>query len=81
MRSNDVWAGYRNDYAWQLHLLKSVCDRYLDLNMFADLKPGNIYWQVQNLHMYERNFYMLDHFIKTAEFNITKKDYDILYNI
>ena len=20
MRSNDAWAGYRNDYAWQLHV-------------------------------------------------------------
>jgi thymidylate synthase len=56
MRSNDAIYGYKNDYAWQQHLLESICDRYLDLNIFADLNPGNIYWQVQNLHVYERHF-------------------------
>jgi len=67
MRSNDVVFGYKNDYAWQLHVLKQLVD---DLNTASsvdrelgygdldkeDLKVGNITWQVQNLHVYERHF-------------------------
>jgi len=59
MRSNDVVFGYRNDYAWQLHVMQQLCD---DLNanslrMFDDpLDVGTMTWQVQNLHVYERHF-------------------------
>ena len=57
MRSNDVIFGYRNDYAWQSHVLE-----FLSLWLFergVNVKPGNIYWQVQNLHVYERHFDMV----------------------
>ena len=49
MRSNDVIFGYRNDYAWQ---------KYIQNEMAWELKvkPGNLIWQVQNLHVYERHF-------------------------
>jgi thymidylate synthase len=59
MRSNDVVFGYKNDYAWQKYLLNKVVDRYLDKNIFDDLEVGNIYWQVQNLHVYQRHFKLL----------------------
>jgi len=49
MRSNDVVFGYKNDYAWQKFVLDQLA---FDLN----IKPGLIYWQVQNLHVYERHF-------------------------
>jgi len=49
MRSNDVIFGYKNDYAWQRHVLEKLA---ADLNV----SPGVIYWQVQNLHVYERHF-------------------------
>ena len=49
MRSNDVIFGYRNDYAWQ----KTVLDR-LCWEMHID--AGDMHWQVQNLHVYERHF-------------------------
>ncbi|PCJ96735.1 MAG: dCMP hydroxymethylase [Hyphomicrobiales bacterium] len=49
MRSNDVYLGYRNDRAWHLHILKMMAN---DLN----LEVGDIYWQVQNLHIYEKHF-------------------------
>ena len=54
MRSNDVIFGYRNDYAWQ----KEVQSRLLeDLNATGmELKLGQMMWQVQNLHVYERHF-------------------------
>jgi thymidylate synthase len=55
MRSNDVVYGYRNDYAWQ----KYVLDK-LEKDLYFSGHPlktgGKIYWQVQNLHVYERHF-------------------------
>lgn len=60
MRSNDAWAGYRNDYAWQVYVQNALAD---DLGIL----PGDIIWQVGNLHLYERQFYLVEHYIKTGE--------------
>ena len=49
MRSNDVIYGYKNDYAWQQYVLNELAN---DLN----IEPGNMIWQVQNLHVYEKHF-------------------------
>lgn len=49
MRSNDVIFGYRNDYAWQDYVLRNLAN---DLS----IDVGDIHWQVQNLHVYERHF-------------------------
>lgn len=49
MRSNDVVFGYKNDYAWQSYVL-SVLASDLGYNV------GDIHWQVQNLHVYEKHF-------------------------
>lgn len=49
MRSNDVFYGYRNDYAWNEYVLKILAS---DL----DVSPGLIHWNVGSLHVYERNF-------------------------
>ena len=66
MRSNDVIFGYRNDWAWQKHVLDHVTHA-LNLSnpdiidTFGPiLSPGNIYWQVQNIHCYERHFHLID---------------------
>ena len=64
MRSNDVVFGYKNDYAWQLHVLKQLVDNYnycylsnaADADYRKEMVVGNIVWQVQNLHVYERHF-------------------------
>jgi hypothetical protein len=53
MRSNDVVFGYKNDYAWQQHVLNMIANR-----LYKD--PGTITWQVQNLHVYERHFHLVD---------------------
>ena len=54
MRSNDVIFGYRNDFAWQKHVRDTMIN---DLNHSKmNVKAGDIYWQVQNLHVYERHF-------------------------
>mgnify|MGYP006277829637 FL=1 len=55
MRSNDAVFGYKNDYAWQKHLLeelvKDLRNEWLD-----DIQIGDIYWNVASLHVYERHF-------------------------
>lgn len=52
MRSNDAVFGYKNDWAWQKHVLDSLCK---ELNVPA----GQIYWNVSSLHIYERHFELL----------------------
>lgn len=52
MRSNDAVFGYKNDWAWQKHVLDSLCN---ELNVPA----GQIYWNVSSLHIYERHFGLL----------------------
>jgi len=62
MRSNDVVFGYKNDYAWQLYVLNNLIEDYnfsqkqLDGLDDGELEAGDIIWQVQNLHVYERHF-------------------------
>jgi len=54
MRSNDVIFGYRNDFAWQKHVRDTMANELTFNNV--DVQAGDIYWQVQNLHVYERHF-------------------------
>lgn len=53
MRSNDAVYGYKNDYAWHEYVLNKLSN---DLGYDS----GLIYWQVQNLHIYERHFKYLE---------------------
>lgn len=53
MRSNDAVYGYKNDYAWHKYVLNKLSN---DLGYDS----GLIYWQVQNLHIYERHFKYLE---------------------
>ena len=61
MRSNDVVFGYKNDYAWQLYVLEQMVKDYNDCKSEGtpELKVGDIVWQVQNLHVYERHFHLV----------------------
>lgn len=52
MRSNDVIFGYKNDYAWQRHVMELMAK---ELNVVS----GFLHWQVQNLHVYERHFHLV----------------------
>lgn len=52
MRSNDVVFGFRNDYAWQKHVLdKLATDLYIE--------PGEIFWNAGSLHVYSRHFHLI----------------------
>lgn len=66
MRSNDVIFGYKNDYAWQYHVLEKLRAGLNYRNMIMhktegpyDIGMGNIYWQVMNLHVYGRHFHLV----------------------
>ena len=52
MRSNDVVFGYRNDFAWQDHVVKL-------LGAALGISKTKIIWHVGNLHVYERHFDMV----------------------
>ena len=66
MRSNDVIFGYRNDYAWQIEARRQLINdmkEYAEgeqIHHIIDLELGDIHWQVQNLHVYERHFDLVD---------------------
>lgn len=49
MRSNDVVYGYKNDYAWQRFVQHQLA-------LALGVQVGDIHWQVQNLHVYEKHF-------------------------
>ena len=53
MRSNDAVFGFKNDYAWQDHVLQSLAKE-------LDIQPGNIHWNVASLHVYERHFKLME---------------------
>lgn len=53
MRSNDAVFGYKNDYAWQKHVLDEVSNE-------IGVPSGNIYWNVASLHVYERHFNLVE---------------------
>jgi thymidylate synthase len=52
MRSNDAVWGYKNDYAWQFHVL----DR---LSSELNVPRGNLFWNVGSLHVYERHYHLV----------------------
>lgn len=53
MRSNDAVFGYKNDRAWQLHVLEKLAN---DLGV----EPGEMNLQVGSLHVYSKHYYLID---------------------
>jgi len=53
MRSNDAIFGYKNDRAWQQHVLEKV-------SKDVGVPAGNLYWQVGSLHVYARHYGLVD---------------------
>jgi thymidylate synthase len=53
MRSNDAVFGYKNDRAWQQHVLEKMAN---DLS----IEPGNLYWNAGSLHVYARHYHLVD---------------------
>ncbi len=59
MRSNDVVFGYKNDFAWQKHVLFLVSDA-------LRIPMGFINWQVGSLHVYSRHFDLVRKYAEEA---------------
>jgi thymidylate synthase len=53
MRSNDAVMGFKNDRAWQMHVLDELASE-------LSLPVGNLHWQVGSLHVYSRHYYLVD---------------------
>lgn len=68
MRSNDAIFGYRNDFAWQ-EFTQEVVRQTLS-NNGVDVELGDIIWNAASLHIYERHFWLVEHFDKTGEFDV-----------
>lgn len=66
MRSNDAWAGYRNDYAWQLFVFNYMYSALR--HRYDNLLRGAIIWGCGSLHVYERNFDLVQHYINTGDY-------------
>jgi thymidylate synthase len=58
MRSNDVVFGYKNDYAWQRYVMDKLVKDYNEFipHESMTIEAGQSFWQVQNLHVYEKHF-------------------------
>jgi len=74
MRSNDAIFGYKNDFAWHKYVLDMLAN---DLNIEKKI----MIWNSGSLHIYENQFYLIDHYIKTGETCITKEEYNKINKI
>jgi len=72
MRSNDAIMGFKNDRAWQAHVLEQVAAE-------VGVPAGDVIWHVGSLHVYARHYYLLDHFALTGETHISKENYQQTY--
>jgi thymidylate synthase len=58
MRSNDAVFGYKNDRAWQKHVLEKLV---ADLNKEGyNYTVGSLHWCVGSLHVYARHYHLVD---------------------
>lgn len=68
MRSNDFIYGFFNDFAWACFVYKSM---YNELKKtYVDLQIGELHWNANSFHVYERHFPLI---LKLKEY--------IIYNI
>lgn len=67
MRSNDAVFGYRNDWAWQKQVLGRLAEQTF-------LNVGTITWQAASLHVYERHYWLVEHWAETGEWDVPLSD-------
>ena len=72
MRSNDAIFGFKNDYAWQYHVQTKLAQE-------LGLVRGTIHWNAGSLHVYERHFYLVDHYVNSYKTFISKEEYGRIY--
>lgn len=72
MRSNCSIFGYRGDSYWAREVQRRLAK---DL----DIRVGELIWTSSSQHIYDRHFYLVDHYCKTGEITISKEKYAELY--
>jgi thymidylate synthase len=72
MRSNDAIMGFKNDCAWQEHVLDKLAGE-------LGVAMGSLHWNAGSLHVYARHYYLLDHYLQTGEIAISLPAYKELY--
>jgi len=60
MRSNDAIFGFKNDRAWQRHVLVKLVKQINELHPSYNYNVGNLYWNSGSLHIYARHFHLID---------------------
>lgn len=72
MRSNDCWAGYKGDRHWAKVVQSRLAN---DLG----IEPGDLIWTASSLHVYDRQYYLVDYHSKHGHSKITKDEYRKMY--
>jgi len=57
--------GYKNDRAWQQHVLEKMAN---DLS----IEPGDLLWNAGSLHVYSRHYHLVDPVGHPLERNLPK---------
>lgn len=70
MRSNDAIFGFKNDFLWQRSVAENLAG-----NLGLDPKKTIYHWNVGSLHVYERHFYLVDHYDQTGKTRVARADY------
>ncbi len=71
-RSNDSVYGYKGDVFWASEVQRRLAK---DLN----IQVGDLIWTGSSQHIYDRHYYLIDHYAKTGEISISKAKYAELY--
>lgn len=66
MRSNDFTFGFYNDFPWAGYVYRNV---FAELKkVYPELEVGELHWNTNSLHIYERHFKYLDILKNNLEF-------------
>lgn len=66
-RSNDAVYGYINDLFWVTHIKRMLLND-LHRNGRADIEHGDIIWQANSLHVYERHYPLIKAYANSHEY-------------
>ena len=71
-RSNDAIFGYLNDYAWFTYVHQRLYKHLQEY--YWDLRLGNMIWQANSLHIYERHFELVEYYLSTGKYDMTQQE-------
>lgn len=69
-RSMDAVFGYPNDRAWAEYVKRGMLTSLKAY--YPQLAPGQTVWHAGSVHVYEKQFYLLDYYNETGVWNVTR---------